>query len=479
MKKFLPLMLILLSAIFSNPVFGQSAHYWSESFGTTSMLLNGTVIGSVHDLGAVYYNPARISQMESSTFVISGQVYDYTKTRIENGLGDGLDLEKSDFGNGPTLVAGTFKLGFLPGHQFAYSFLSRTDFNTDFTFATDVFGDYVNALPGDEYYSGELTATNQIRDEWIGLSWSYPFNERLSIGVSTFYSSFDRNALLKLQLQAYSPTQTITGMYIEKRGYTFESHSLLAKIGLSWKTEKATFGVTMTTPKIQGKGTGTSSYETFLAGIDTTGDGNTNDVYIISNQEDLETKHKSPFSFGLGAGFQIGKNSILHLSSEWYSAIPYYTILKSEPFEGQSTGETLQLEVVETLGSVLNAGLGLEMYLNDNVSLFASFATDFSALDTDPKRLTELGGVLNNTTFRANIWHMGFGTDIKTKFADLTIGATYATANETIDRNITIDDGQDPVTENAKIFYSRWRFIIGFSFPFLDKAKDSLKGSEE
>ena len=463
---------IFFLSILSFQSYGQSGHYWSESFGTRSMLLNGTVIGSVQDLGAVFYNPARISQMEAPAFAISGQVYDLTNTRIENGLGDGLDLEHSDFGSGPSLVSGTFKLGFLPGHQFAYAFLSRSNFSTDFNFAIEDFGDYVDAFPGDEHYSGELEATNQVKDEWIGLSWSFPFSEKFSVGASAFYSALDRNALLKLQLQAYSSSST-TGMYIEKRGYTYKSGSMLAKLGLSWKFEKATFGLTLTTPKLQISGSGTSSYETFLAGIDTTGDGNTNDIYIINNQEDLDSKHNSPLSIGVGAGFQIGKKSILHLSSEWFSAIPQYTILKSAPFDAQSTGETLQTEVVETLGSVLNAGLGLEFFVNDNLSLFGSFATDFSALDTDPSRLTELSGMINNTSFRADIWHLGFGTDIKTKFADLTIGATYANAQESLDRDITIDDGQDPVTQSGKIYYGKWRFILGFSFPFLDKVTAS------
>jgi len=471
MKKYS--LLLLLISFYVSVAFSQGAHYWTESFGARSMLLNGTVIGSVQDLGAVYYNPARISQMESPAFVISGQVYELKNTRIENGLGDGLDAEDSEFGSGPSLVSGTFKLGFLPGHHFAYSFLTRTNNSANYSFETEEFGDFVEGFPGDEYLSGELVISSQTKDEWIGLSWSYPISEKFSVGASLFYSALDRDTELKLQLQSYSPALSTTGMYIEKRAYKFESSSVIGKIGMSWKTEGATFGFSMTVPRLQVSGKGSTGYETFFAGIDTTGDGNTNDVYIINNQEDLDSKYKSPFSIGIGTGIEIGKRSILHLSSEWFSAIPYYTILKSDPFDGQSTGETLAFEVVEDLGSVLNAGLGLEVFLNDHVSLFGSLATDFSAMDADPRRLTELGGVLNNTTFRSDIWHFGFGTDIKTKFADLTLGATYAKSQEKIARNLSIEDGQDPVTQDATIFYNRWRFIVGFSFPFLDKIKDS------
>ncbi|MCK5278373.1 MAG: hypothetical protein KAK04_07545, partial [Cyclobacteriaceae bacterium] len=131
--------------------------------------------------------------------------------------------------------------------------------------------------------------------------------------------------------------------------------------------------------------------------------------------------------------------------------------------------------VVEDLQSVLNYGLGLEVFVNEKVSLFGSFATDFSASTGDEDRFSELKNVVNNTTFRADIYHMGFGTDIKTKFANLTIGATYANSKETVERKFEIDEVNASQTENADIRYSRWLFLLGFEFPFLDKAKKKLE----
>lgn len=460
---------------FSLHIFAQDSHYWTESYGNRSMLLNGTVIGSVEDLGAVFYNPARISQFESPAFVISGQVYQYNKTSIKNGLGDGLDLNKSNFGGGPSLVSGTFKLGFLEGHQFAYAFLSRSKSDNSFNFSVDNFGDFVKAFPGEEYFSGEIVLKNKINDEWMGLSWSYPINDKLSIGASGFYSSLERSAGIKFQQQAYSPDSSQTGMYIEKRAYAFTSQSFLAKVALSWQAERYSLGITVTTPKIEGIASGSTSYETFLAGIDTTGDGSTNDIYIINNQDDLNANHKSPWAIGVGAGIEIGKKSLLHASGEWYSSIPSYLILSSAYFSGQSTGEELQMNITDDLTSVINLGLGLEIYINKNVSVFGSFATDFSAVKSEVNRMTKLDGLISNNTFRADIYHMGFGTDIKTKFADLTIGVTHANSSEKVKRDFSIDDGQDPVTTDARIIYNRWRFLIGFSFPFLKDMKDKLE----
>ena len=149
--------------------------------------------------------------------------------------------------------------------------------------------------------------------------------------------------------------------------------------------------------------------------------------------------------------------------------------MESEPFTGQSTGEELQMIIVDDLASVINVGIGLEVFMNKNLSLFASFATDFAAAKDEVDRISDLDGLIDNTRFRADIYHMGFGADIKTKFADLTIGATYANSKDSVQRDFTIDDGQDATTTDGQIIYSRWRFLIGFSFPFLNNMQDKLE----
>lgn len=466
--------IVIALIFFSGYLHAQTAHYWTESYGTRSMLLNGVVVGSVQDLGAVYYNPARLSQFETPAFVISGQVYELSGVTIKNGLGDGLDLSKSNFGGGPSLVSGTFKLGFLEGHQFAYAFLTRSKSSNDFSFAVDTFGDYVKTFPGDEYFSGQINTTNRNNDEWMGLSWSYAFNEKLSVGATGFYSNLDRSAGVRLQLQAYDTILDVTGVYIEKRTYGYKSQSILGKFGISYKGDKMTLGLTVTTPKFEGLGSGNTSYETFLAGVDSVDSKPADDVYIINNQSDIETTHKSPFSVAIGGGLKLSKRSLLHVSAQYFAGIPAYTILASAPFTGQSTDSVLQMTVIDELRSVINYGLGLEIFINEHVSMFGSFATDFSAVSSNVNRLGNFDAIFSDNTFAADIYHFGFGVDIKTKIADLTIGATYANSRELVEREFTIDDGHDPVSRNAEILYSRWRFLIGFEFHMPDDLKKKL-----
>ena len=106
--------------------------------------------------------------------------------------------------------------------------------------------------------------------------------------------------------------------------------------------------------------------------------------------------------------------------------------------------------------------------------MFGSFATDFTAVAPNVNRLGNFDAIFSDNTSTANIFHFGFGVDIKTKIADLTIGATYANSRELVKREFTIDDGNDPVTSDAEILYSRWRFLIGFEFHMPDKLKKKL-----
>ena len=61
--------LFVVTALFNfTSLRGQDSHYWTQQYGTKSMLLSGSVIGGVEDLGAVYYNPARLSVITALLF---------------------------------------------------------------------------------------------------------------------------------------------------------------------------------------------------------------------------------------------------------------------------------------------------------------------------------------------------------------------------------------------------------------------------
>ena len=119
-------LIILTSSVFLK---AQDGHYWTEQYGNKSMLLSGTVIGNVDDLGAVYYNPARLGLIKKPAFLLNASLYQLSFIKFEDALGENIDVSNSKFGDGPSLVAGSFNINFLNDHRFSYSVLTRNSFD--------------------------------------------------------------------------------------------------------------------------------------------------------------------------------------------------------------------------------------------------------------------------------------------------------------------------------------------------------------
>lgn len=467
---------VALSISLSGLTIAQDGHYLSEQYGNRSMLLSGAVIGSVEDLGAVFYNPGKLAMIENPAFVITAQVYQLNTLKIEDGLGNGKDLSESKFGGAPSLVAGTFKLKFLPEHHFAYSFLTRYSYDLNLFIRTEEQGEIIEALPGEEEFSGNVSVTRNLNEDWAGLTWSHKLGSKASVGITNFVTTRNQSASNEMQLQALSAANQVA-MMVRDRNFSYNTYGLVWKLGLAFDLSPVTAGITLTTPNITLSGNGSFLYQDFLTGIDTTGNGITDDIYVSNIQDDLDAVYKSPLSVGVGLGIPLGKKILLHLSSEWFNSVSKYTILESEPFEAQSSGEIVTTRLVADLNSVINYGFGLEMSLNEKTSLYGSFATDFSAVKSDFTRFIELTNETNNATIQADIYNFGGGFVLESKWGELTLGVTYGFANQNVKRVVDLpDDGDDEILDSGEsnVKFGRWRFLIGFSFPFTSDLKDKI-----
>jgi hypothetical protein len=71
---------------------------------------------------------------------------------------------------------------------------------------------------------------------------------------------------------------------------------------------------------------------------------------------------------------------------------------------------------------------------------------------------------------------------LNTSWAEVTLGATYSGASQELKRPIDFS-GDQPVLDSdapATLTFNKWRFILGFSFPFADKIQKDLEvGPEE
>ena len=151
-------LLLLIFSLGRQEAKAQVNNYWTENFGKFSILLNGSVVGSVDDLGAVYYNPARLRHDVESAFTLNTKAYQFNSIKIKDGVGEGLDLKNSAFRGVPSMVAGQFSLKKLPRHTFAYSFLTRANVSSNFFVRQeDIVGDILPSVDGDELFNGEIT----------------------------------------------------------------------------------------------------------------------------------------------------------------------------------------------------------------------------------------------------------------------------------------------------------------------------------
>jgi len=470
-------LLYILQFFFFSTAFSQGGHYWTEQYGTRSILMSGSVIGGVEDLGAVYYNPGRLPLIENSAFLLSANLYQLQKLKMVNAVGEGKDLNNQTFGGVPGLVAGTFRLPFAPKHHFAYAILARQRSDYSFFVRSEKEGIVFENIPGQQVFSGRLLLATHYNEEWMVLNWAYPIKENFSIGVSNIYAATNSSKTIDMQLQLLYNNGTNVAQLFRNRQVDISHDGLLWKIGLAWELPAADLGLTLTTPKVHIRGKGNYIYEDYLSGLpDSIEVGN----FESSLQSELQAIHKSPFSIGAGATFKIFKKHLFHVSGEWFGMQPKYTLVKADPFIGQSTGEEINFLLADQAERVINFGAGIELKLKEIISYYASYSSDFSYVPSDIPYFTDFATESYNSTFRADINHVGMGFVLKLKKADITLGTTYAWARESVPRPVDFpDEGRDDEIFNssnmADLLWSRWRFIFSFSVPFLSDVQQNIE----
>jgi hypothetical protein len=461
----------------------QDAHYWTQHYGTRSILLSNSVIGGAEDLGAVFYNPARLGLIQNPAFLISADVYEWQRLKIEDAFGETADLSRSDFGGIPSLTAGTFKLGFLKGHRFAYSILIRQRLDFDVNYRNEVFGDVLEQFPGEENFTGAIRYRHEVQEQWFTLSWSWPVKQWLSVGMNMTGSLYDQKKGEQIDLQALTERGQ-TAIYNFDRNFSFTNYGLLWKAGVAAEFPRWRAGLTVTTPTLVVTGKGKYRYEEFFSGV--AQESTNEDLYTTNTQNDIPTTHRTPWAIGLGSTFLLGRHK-LHVSGEWYSEIPRYTLLQSQPHTSQSSGEVRSFQLVDELKAVVNAGIGAEFYLSEKISLYASGSTDFSAVGNDIARFSENLPVARNSVISADFYHAALGLFFDFPGLDLTLGTARTGARQNFARPIDFpeegDEGDDGIfdgDEFGTLKWERWRLIFSISVPFLrDRLDKGFLDKEE
>ncbi len=481
MRKKLPVLwlwLWLALTLISAGSYGQDGHYWTQQYGTKSMLLSGSVIGGVDDLGAVYYNPGRLAVIKNPAFLLSASVYEYNSLSATDAFGSKQSASKAEVRGVPTLAAGTFRIRRLPNHFFAYAIMNRQLSDLSTSFKDEVNKDVLPALAGDEWFSGEMIINIKGNEQWLGLTWSHPMSKKISVGLTTNYVTNSQTKGSNIELSALSAANEVA-VYQFRRNFNFTESGLLWKAGVSGTFGKWDLGVTVKTPMVRLSGTGSYGYQEFYSEIP--GLVTKPETYSTSSQEGLEVKTQSPWAIGFGATRAFGKNK-LHLSTEWYSSVPKYVIMTAANHVSQSnlTSPPIGFVLTDQMNSVWNAGLGMEFYLSQHVSGFASFSTDYSSVSNDITRFLERKTEAANSSWKADFYNVGGGVVLDFKGADITLGVTHTGARQTIPKLLNFPDGSgggilDP-TATTDLAWDRWRLVFSFSFPFLADYVKKLEG---
>jgi hypothetical protein len=437
-------------------VSAQDTHYWTQQYGTQGELLLGTVVGSLIDLSAVYYNPGALALQDNPSLLLGAKAFEYQSIKFEDVEKNEAPLKSQSFGAAPTLFAGILPPKWFDG-VIGYSVLTRQDFKfrlqaTGSTKIPSADPDSVALL------GGEILVDQDITGIWGGPTWSRAFGN-MGVGASAFIAYQGQRTRYQSLLQGiYEGGGGSSATFINEIDYWHVR--MVFKLGLAWDLRPLTFGFALTAPGIGLFGQGSALADIFVNGVDIDGDDIPDTELIVNRIKDEPSDYMSPGSIAAGASYRF-KDTSLHVSAEWFDSVDKYSILPPVEFTSPTTGNTYVHNVTHELSSVFNWGFGIEQHVLDWFKVYGSFITDRSAYVE--------GSRSNASVTNWDLYHLMGGTAFTFLRIDVTLGIAYAFgsskfknradfADSSGDTNIPLED------IDAKLLYSRWKFIVGFAF---------------
>jgi hypothetical protein len=439
-------------------LYGQQGNYNFQNFGNKSILLTGNVTGSVEDFAVSYYNPARLTELNNNTFSVNSKAYQYSKIKLKDAVGTGVDFKNSNFEGIPSMIAGTFK---IKNEQFAYTFLSKTIRDSKLNYGTSMkIGDVLDEFSGLETYSGSIRIGSKISEEWLGLTWAKKLNTRLSYGVSLFASLFNENGESEFDYTIQHSENLLVATYKNNVSYEQVSYGLVLKTGLNYNFNKASIGVNLTLPHIGIWNDGEFQFKEIVAGI-----GQGTDRFVSFNKDNLKSSRKTPFSIAVGSGIMIGKHK-MHLNASLYSGSKKHERIDIPSFQ-QNNNQVYDFQFEESTKPIVNFGFGAELFITKDIDAYISFATDYSAYVSNANIFDLNSLSKTDTNFSQNFYHYGAGFQLKFKTFQLVLGSTYTRNSANFSKPIKVESEIDSIS--SLIAFVQWQFVFGVEVPLFSK----------
>ena len=408
---------LLLGMIIVLPCFGQvNSHYWSHQYGSRGLLLNGSVIASVNDETAIYYNPGAMALNDDVGVSVSLITPTFSLLRTTDFLGEGTSFSDKGLGLAPGLVAAMIK----PFGTDKVT-LGLTTF-TRFKSEVNVEDRVVNEVPtnSSQIFLGDVDFNRRLSETWIGVGLSFQLRRNLAFGVTQFLTWRGEDVALNFRkeiLDKENPANLIAGWRSNfEYGYSANAGSL-TKFGLCWHPFGIKIGATYTS----------TTYGLILKGADYAFDDqkvftdNTSTSESNDRSVDLNEYH-TPWSVGFGLEIPIGKDK-LSISAEYFTEVDQYTLIDDtdDPLDGLSENpEPTSIEIGQANDRVINIGIGYEHTWKRKYTWFYGFRTDFS-----PRSLFQLREGVSFLASTPNIYHISTGGAYAYRKSQFSVGLDY------------------------------------------------------
>jgi len=478
--------------------YGQSHNHWTRSFNEESSLLSGAVVGGGAGPSAIYYNPASIAEIKESKFSVNASLFSFDFMKIQNALGDGIDMTYSSAIIEPRFISYMIKPKKNPDWSFEIAFLNNENFKVDITQSVDKNIDILTNLPGQERYFTYFQYSNKYRDDWFGIGGSWKLSPKLFLGASMFVTVKSFNYSYTIDIEAF-PLDSVfidddyipfySANYQEMEYVKFNDYRLLWKLGLLYKTKRFSLGVNITTPSVggiysDGKKVMRKQKQSNIT-LPETGEP-LPDYVVVDYAEIKDVTVNSKSSFSLAAGFTYyvpDGTKAFYTTVEYFGGIDPYRMVEADENPDLISGSVIEdiafnewLTYVSGAKPVLNAAFGYRWNVKENLLMMAGFRTDFNYRnDIDYNPYVEKKAI---NGLDLDYYHLTAGFSWRILGQDLITGLQYTFGRQRDQEQFV--NLSDPVEfnldelaplqgtrqNNMNTFYNAVSFYFGATFNF-------------
>ena len=430
----------------------QDSHYWDREYGTTSELLGGTVVGSVRDLSATFYNPGALALAKDPRFILSLETLELSSITLPRAAGDTLNLTQTSLASSPGIFAGSFGASEAK-NRWAYSLITRQNFDMSLRQRTS---DPFDPAPTEPLTAQFIARGQKMTEFWVGVSWARRLGSTVGLGATGYLATRSQSADALYTAESFGPAADQASAINLRNEYSYVHFRLVAKVGLAWEIGRWRLGASVETPSVGLLGWGELGGNASVINVDVDGDS-IPDNRLVDNFQTPSATYKSAPSMALGASYELGRTRI-HGTVEWFGAIGAYDVMRGDPFQAQTGGEILVPAVREELRSVVNGGLGLEHRFSTTRAGYASVTLDRAAKVRTTGR--------SNSFATWDIVHLRGGATFRALGANAALGLGWSFGSNEVPSILDLGapTGQEPPEAiNQTVKFWRLKLIFGFT----------------